>query len=218
MGILMLLKKVLLFIVALFMAFFSTKTLHAQEQEIEVYYGALGGGLYTVEYTESRASGNLTVKENSVPAGLLKVGVDAQLWGAELRLGLVGSASNNFPVSTIGSATPFNIDVQASPFFSYLGKVQYPFTDKFKVYLLLGGTMANFSITPNGTTVLLKSSAVKTGFTYGLGMQYRAHRDFSIDLQWIQYWTNVDMSLTTAGRSRASFGGFGLSVNKLFDF
>lgn len=203
---------------ALFMAFFSAQTLQAQEQEIEVYYGALGGGLYSVEYTESRANGNLTVKETSVPAGLLKVGVDAQLWGAELRLGLVGSASKNFPVSTIGSATPFNIDIQASPFLSYLGKLQYPFTDKFKVYVLLGGTMANFSINPSGTTVLLKSSAVKTGFTYGLGLAYKAHRDFSVDMEWIQYWTNVDMSLTTAGRSRASFGGFGLSVNKSFDF
>ncbi len=213
----MLLKKVL-FLMALFIAFFSAQTLHAQEQEIEVYYGALGGGLYSVEYTESRTNSNMTVKEKSVPAGLLKAGVDAQFWGAEVRLGLVGSASKSFPVNTIGSATPFSIDIQASPFFSYLGKLQYPFNDKFKAYILLGGTMANFSINPAGTTLLLKSSAVKTGFTYGLGASYKAHQDFSIDMEWIQYWTNVAMAVSGAGTSKASFGGFGLSVNKSFDF
>ncbi|MDQ6998537.1 MAG: outer membrane beta-barrel protein [Mariprofundus sp.] len=213
----MLLKKEF-FLPALFMAFFTTQSLHAQEQEIEVYYGALGGGLYAVEYTESRPTGLLSVKQTAVPAGLLKVGVDAQLWGAELRLGLMGSASKNFPASTIGSATPFNIDVQASPFFSYLGKLQYPFTDNFKAYLLLGGTMARFAIKPGGTSVLLNSSAIKTGFTYGLGLAYKPNRDFSVEMEWIQYWTNVDMSISTAGNSRASFGGFGISVNKLFDF
>jgi len=214
----MLLKKEL-FLLALFMAFFNAQTLHAQEQEIEVYYGALGAGAYSVEYTESRPTGGLSVKKSAVPAGLLKVGVDAQLWGAELRLGLMGSAtSNQFSAGTLGSATAFTIDLQASPFFSYLGKLQYPFTDHFKAYILLGGTMANFSIKPSGTNVLLNSSAIKTGFTYGLGIAYKPNRDFSVEMEWIKYWTNVDMSLTTAGRSRASFGGFGLSVNKLFDF
>jgi len=191
----------------------------AYTQEIKVYYAALGAGLYNVEYTESRPTSQLSVKKSSVPAGLLKVGVDADLWGAELRLGLMGSTTSNpFGVGTLGSATPFKINLQASPFFSYLGKLQYPFTDNFKAYVLFGGTMANFSITPTGTTTLLNSSATKTGFTYGIGAEYKPTSDYSIGIEWIQYWTNVDMSLTTAGRSRASFGGFGISGSKSFDF
>jgi len=199
------------------MALLSAQTLQAEE--IKFYYAALGAGAYTVEYTESRPNSALSVKKSSIPAGLLKVGIDAPFWGAELRLGLMGRAtSNQFGVGTLGSASPFTINIQASPFFSYLGKLQYPFTDAFKLYALLGGTMANFTITPTGTTVLLNSSATKTGLTYGLGAEYKPTADFSIGIEWIQYWTNVDMSITTAGRSRASFGGFGLSVSKMFDF
>ena len=212
----MLLKKTL-FHLTIFIALFTSQTLHAQE--IEVYYAALGVGAYTVEYTESRPTGGLSVKESTIPAGLLKVGVDAELWGAELRLGLMGSATSSpFGIGVLGSATPFSINIQASPFFSYLGKLQYPFNDKFKVYILLGGTMANFSIKPSGTTVLLNSSATKTGFTYGFGAAYKTSSDLAVDLEWIQYWTNVDMSLTAAGQSRASFGGLSMSVSKSFDF
>jgi len=195
----------------------AAQSLHAQE--IKVYYTALAVGAYSVEYTESRPTGSLSVKKSSIPAGLLKVGVDAPFWGAELRLGLMASAtSNTFSAGTLGSASAFNINLQASPFFSYLGKVQYPFSDAFKAYVLFGGTMANFSIKPSGTTVLFNSSATKTGFTYGLGAEYKATNDLSIGLEWIQYWTKVDMVVSTAGHSRASFGGFSMSASKSFDF
>ena len=199
------------------MALFTVSTLHAQE--IEVYYAALGVGAYSVEYTESRATGGLSVQASSMPAGLIKIGVDAELWGAELRLGAVSSATSSpFAIGTLGSATPFTLKIQASPFLSYLGKLQYPISDAMKVYVLLGGTMANFSINPSGTTVLLNSSATKTGFTYGLGAEFKPYSDFSVGVEWIQYWTNVDMSVSAAGRSRASFGGLNISINQFFDF
>ena len=208
--------KKALFHLTVFIAFFTSHSLHAQE--LEVYYGALGVGAYSVSYTETRPTGKIDITNSVRPAGFIKAGADAQFWGVELRLGLAGNGSKSFPAGTIGSATPFSIDVQASPFFSYLGKVQYPFNDELKAYILLGGTMANFSITPAGNPVLFSTSAIKTGFTYGIGAAYKPSPDFSVDIEWIQYWTGVAMVVSAAGSSKASFGGFGMSVSKSFDF
>jgi len=206
--------KKTLFYTSMFLMLFTATSLQAQEVKV---YAALGAGAYSLKYAENGPSGSLSAKKSALPAGILRVGFDYDYFGGELRFGVMQGANTSLPTGTLGSATPFNLNLQASPFFSYLGKIQYPVTRSFNVYALLGGTAAKFSINPSGTGVLLNSSATKTGFTYGIGAEYKPRPQFAIGLEWIQYWTDVTMAVSGGAQSKVSFGGLGISFRRSFE-
>ncbi|TLS67311.1 porin family protein [Mariprofundus erugo] len=208
-------KVALYYYAGIALMLFTTATVEAQEVRV---YAGLGAGAYSVKYSEEGPSGALSVKKSALPSGIIKVGFDYSYWGAELRAGAMPGASAQFPVGTKGSARPFGVSVQASPFVSYLAKMQYPVSKSFNIYALLGGTAATYSVNPTGTGVTFNSKVTKTGFTYGFGAAYRPRPLFAVEMEWIQYWSDVTLALSTAGRSKASFGGFGLSFSRSFDY
>jgi len=205
-------KKRLIY-AGMFFMLFSATSLHAQEVKV---YAALEAGAYTMKYAETGSAGSLSTTKSILPAGILRVGFDYDYFGGEIRIGVMQGFNAAFPAGTLGSATPFNLSLRASPFVSYLGKLQYPVTKAFNVYALLGGTAAKFS-TNQSVTGVLNSNATKTGFTYGLGAEYKPRPQFAIGLEWIQYWKDVTVAMTGNSQSKVSFGGFGLSFRRSFD-
>ncbi|WP_018295274.1 outer membrane protein [Mariprofundus ferrooxydans] len=206
--------KKIVFYMSMFSIFFSATALHAQEVKV---YAALGAGAYTLKYSESGPARAFSTKKTALPAGILRLGVDYGYLGAEIRVGVVKAGSGTYGAGTLGSASPFNLKLQASPFISYLAKFQYPVSKSFNTYLLLGGTAAKLRITPTATGLFLNSNKTKTGFTYGIGVEYKPRPLFAVGLEWIQYWTDVKIVESGGNQSKASFGGFGLSFRRSFD-
>ncbi|WP_167631218.1 outer membrane beta-barrel protein [Mariprofundus ferrooxydans] len=206
--------KKIVFYMSMFSIFFSATALHAQEIKV---YAALEAGTYTVKYVESGISRGFSTVKSGIPAGILRVGLDYGYFGGELRFGLMKTSSRSYPAGTLGKPAPFTLDFRNGPFFSYLGKVQYPVTRSFNVYALLGGTLSKFSINPLGNGTHLDYNAVKTGLSYGFGVEYKPRPLFAVGLEWMQYWTNVETSLSNGNRSNTTFGGFGLSFRRSFD-
>jgi len=76
--------------------------------------------------------------------------------------------------------------------FSYLIKPKDPVMERYKCYGLFGGTAAKFSLLRNSGVGLI-SQNYKTGFTYGLGLEYQFRLNGSLAIEWIEYWTEVPM-------------------------
>ncbi|PIP01556.1 MAG: hypothetical protein COW18_04790 [Zetaproteobacteria bacterium CG12_big_fil_rev_8_21_14_0_65_54_13] len=206
-------KKIVL-CASMFFMLFSATSLYAQEVKV---YAALEGGSYSLKYVESGTLRGFSATKTTIPAAILRLGVDYGYIGGELRFGLMQTKSRTYPAGTLNHTAPFTLNFHNGPFFSYLGKVQYPISDAFNVYALLGGTMSKFSLTPFGSGTHLDYAAVKTGLSYGFGVEYKPRPLFAIGLEWMQYWSNVTTSMSNGNESKTSFGGFGLSFRRSFD-
>jgi len=205
------LKKVCFGILAL--CFLGSATT-AAAAELKPYLG-LGVGSFNVKYSERTPLGNLDMSGETWGA-FLKGGVQyGDYVGMELRAGTTGNVSSLFPPNTIGNAAPLDLKIGSEYQLSYLFKPQYPVKERLSVYALLGGTMAKF-LTKSSGGVQQSASTWKTGFTYGLGLEYQFRLNGSLAIEWVQYWTDVDMAITNAGRSKASIRGASLLVNKFF--
>jgi len=178
-------------------------------------YIGIGGGVFSTKYAEQGALGGL-VLDKTTWGSFIKAGVDYQQYmGLELRTGLTGSVSNTFPAGTIGSITPIDLKVQTTNFISYFAKFQYPLTQKFRVYGLLGGTSGRFKVESlrglRGAIVTWKSA-----FSYGAGAEYRFRSKGSIGIEWVQYWNDVPLSIVSNTTSKASMYGASFMINKFF--
>ena len=178
-------------------------------------YIGLGTGMFHLKYSENRAAGSLGMT-TSTWGTFLNAGVQyKQYIGAEIRAGLTGSGSSTFPINTIGNALPLDLKIGVNNYFSYLLKPQYPVTDQFKVYGIFGGTAAKFETSSN-SGVQLKNSTWKTGVSYGLGLEYQFRLKGSVAVEWIEYWSDVDLGIANGARSKASMRGISVMVNKSF--
>jgi len=168
--------------------------------DIRPYVGA-GIGAFGVEFKNTSGS-----MKKTVFGGYGKLGADiGDYLGVELRVGGTGSGKK-----TVGGQ---QWKSQASSFFSYLGKVQFPATPDLKLYAVLGGTTANFKVTRAGVS----NSQTKTGFTYGVGGEYFLQDTLSVGVEWTQYWTNVKMDNAKFGTG-AKAKIWGVTANAAYHF
>ncbi|OIO72542.1 MAG: hypothetical protein AUJ56_01275 [Zetaproteobacteria bacterium CG1_02_49_23] len=186
----------------------------ADANDFKPYIG-LGAGMFQLKYSENGPTGSLGMTK-STWGTFLNAGVQyKQYIGAELRTGLTGSGTATFPVNTIGNAAPIDLKIGVNSYISYLLKPQYPVTDQFKVYGIFGGTAAKFETTST-IGVQLKNSTWKTGVTYGLGLEYQFRLKGSVAVEWVEYWSDIDLGLANGSRSNASMRGVSVMVNKSF--
>jgi len=158
--------------------------------DIRPYMG-VGMGAFGVEYKDTAIS-----QKKTVFGGFVKGGADiGDYFGLELRLGTTSTGSKSYAAGTLGTAAG-TYKTSADYFFSYLAKLQVPASDELKPYVLLGGTTAKFK-SQNSSTALSASKA-KTGFTYGAGIDYNLGNQLSVNVEWVQYWTNVKLGTTYA--------------------
>jgi len=158
----------------------------AQAQDFKPYAG-VGIGAFGLEYKDA------AISQKKITFGsFAKFGVDINdYFGAELRVGGTSNAKKTYTAGLPGAGT---FKTSMNYFISYLGKVQYPVNDELRVYALLGGTTGKFKATNSASGA--SASKSKTGFSYGVGMDYSLSRQLSAGAEWMQYWTNVKMGNT----------------------
>jgi opacity protein-like surface antigen len=128
-------------------------------QAFEPYVGA-GFGVYSL--------GN-GVTKGTVTGGYVQLGHDfSEFFGAEVRIGASGNTGEELtPQPRMG------IDYFAA---AYL-KPRYEFSDQFMAYALLGVATMRASYSE---AALPKQRKTRTGYAYGLGLQYQLNDDYSV--------------------------------------
>lgn len=182
--------------------------------DLKTYIG-LGGGLFHLNYEENGPQGSIGLNKSTWGTFLTAGAQYKQYIGAELRAGLTGDVQSTFPANAYGNANPFDLKLGVNSFFSYFLKPQYPISDQLKVYGILGGTAGNFKTTSNNG-VQLRTSTWKTGVTYGLGLEYQFRLKGSIAVEWLEYWSAVDLGIANGAFSKASMRGVSVMVNRSF--
>jgi len=201
--------------VAIFLAFFLVNGAVSVEAGDFTPYIGVGGGVFGAKYAEQGVLGGLELSKTTWGT-FIKAGVDYQQYmGLELRTGLTGSVSNVFPAGTIGSITPVDLKIQTTNFISYFAKLQFPASQKFRVYGLLGGTAGRFKVT-SSRGLRGAITTWKSAFSYGAGAEYKFRSKGSIGVEWVQYWNHVPLSIVSNATSKASMYGASLMINKFF--
>ncbi len=158
-----------------------------QAQEFKPYIGG-GLGLFVLDFTGSGVTG---VSNKDVFGGFGIFGVDyGDFVGGELR---VGSAANtSFDNGSVNET--LSIDY----FFSYLAKLQFPVSEDFRFYTLIGGTSSKSSLkinTPGFVFVATNTTSVSdtsTSFTVGAGLDFKIRDQLLIGAEWLRYGSDVD--------------------------
>jgi len=161
-------------------------------------------------------------------AGYGIVGADLhENYGVEVRFGTSGKTSGTVTVPAgvidtcgegcfvpITAPTPANISVDW--FVSYLLKLQYPVSDLFKVYGVVGGTTlkSKFAFTSpvSGVTTLHSQNTTLSyggGFEYGLGNQWTMGVDATI---------YANKATTTTGASFSGLDVWGINATARYGF
>ncbi|MDQ7011056.1 MAG: outer membrane beta-barrel protein, partial [Mariprofundaceae bacterium] len=126
--------------------------LTGKAQDFKPYMG-IGAGVFAIQMKINDPLAGFAEQRNPTAGAFIKAGVDiGKYFGGELRFGLTGNPSTDWgPGLPVGDGfvtlVPSTVSTKITNFFSYFGKLQYPFDESFKVYALLGGTTANFSST-----------------------------------------------------------------------
>ena len=189
-------------------------TSHAQD--FKPYMG-VGGGVFALTYEETGATYSL-YQRNPTWGAFIKGGVDINDYvGAELRLGMTGEPSTDWPVGTLGSTAAFNIATKVDNFISYLTKIGTPIGPSGHMHIYLGGTTAKAKIAASvAGSSGISANATKTGFTYGLGYDFVVNSSTKISTEWMEYWTNVDVGSSAAASVTGSFRGVSVSIQMEF--
>jgi len=174
-----------------------------QAQDFKPYAG-VGVGAFGLEMKDSSVNFN---QKNTVLGGYAKFGVDINdYFGAELRVGTTAKGDTTYAVGGVSAGSPAGtIGQKADYFFSYLAKLQYPVSPDFRAYAMLGATTAKHktTFTPALGT---GSSPTKTGFSYGVGGDFRVNDQLSVGAEWMQYWTNVTVGTNQTAKIWGAVG------------
>jgi len=138
------------------------------------------------------------VSKKAVTGGFMQVGDDfSEYLGAELRIGTSGNSKQ-------GGAT------QARARIDYFGaallKPKINFDDQWMGYALLGVATLKSSYSE---TALAKQSKTRTGYAYGLGVQYRLGDNYALGAE---YMHMLSKPKTDATLIKTSFKGVESSV------
>jgi len=158
---------------------------HAENLDVRPYVGA-GVGFFGLEYKDTAISQSKTGF-----GGLAKLGWDlSDYFGFEFRLGTTSKVSKSYTAgSGLGGVGTFRTG--PAYFASYLGKLQIPVGDDFLPYVMFGGTTGVLKITNsrNGGS----ASVTRSGPSYGVGVDYYVADKWTINGEWMQYWTDVKL-------------------------
>ena len=172
-----------------------------QAQDFKPYAG-IGIGAFGIE---AKTAGTAFSQKNTVFGGFGKVGVDINEYvGAELRAGTIGTGDKTHAAGVV-AATAVTVSQTTDYFLSYLAKLQYPVSQDFRVYTMLGATTAKFKSTSVPNTTAVNVSKTKSGFSYGFGGDFTVNDQISVGAEWMQYLTNV--KLDAAGTTKAKLWG-----------
>jgi len=184
-------------------------------------YVGIGVGLFAIGLNINDPLVGSATQRNSTWGSFIKAGVDVNdYFGGELRIGTTGKPSTDWgPGLPVGSGfittVSSNVSTKVDYFISYLGKIQYPASDSYKIYGLLGGTTAKYSTSLSLAGLNVDSNKTKTGFTYGAGMEVNLNDSTSIGIEWVEYWTNVTID-NIGGTQEGSFRGLSTTLNMTF--
>lgn len=172
-----------------------------ESKERNGFYLGLGMGKSQVDY--SQPGMNLTFDGMIL---LLRAGYDFnEFIGTELRLGMTGDGGQAVGASTVKMGVAFA---------SLLLKPQYPVNQDARVYGVIGISNANIyrqQVTPRGV-ITLDDNVTKNGMSFGFGGEYDLGDQWSLGLEWVQYWTDVGIFPAT----NATVWGAGTSINYYF--
>jgi len=206
--------------IAIALIFFAGFSGTSQADEFKPYIG-LGTGVFAVGFKLNDPLVSSFSQRNPTWGSFIKAGVDVnKYFGAELRIGLTGNPSTDWgsglPVgSGLITLVPSTVSTKINHFFSYLGKVQYPFNEAFKVYGMFGGTTAKYTAKLSIAGLNFDENATKTGFTFGGGIEFMPSENISVGLEWVEYWTDVTIS-TAGSTDKGSFRGLSATVSMSF--
>lgn len=149
---------------------------------IKTYIG-MGLGVYDLRFSAAGLN-----QSNNVFGGMVRLGADFNDYlGAELRVG--GSDQKAQVYYSIGNVN-YGFKQRANYLFSYLLKLQYPVTQEFRVYGLVGGTTGEVSF--QGAQQY--AGKVATGTSYGAGFDYSVDDFMSVGLEYMSYWNGVSVN------------------------
>jgi len=147
-------------------------------------------------------------------------------YGVEVRVGTSGKTSGTVTVPTgnfeetnfgnipITAPTPANISLDW--FVAYLLKLQYPVSDLFKVYGVVGGTTikSKFAFTSpvSGRTTL---HAQNTSFSFGGGFEYGLGNQWTVGVDGTVY---ANKATTTAGANYSGLDVWGINATARYGF
>lgn len=146
-------------------------------------YIGVGVGVYDLRF-----SGLGYNQSDNLTGGMVRVGADFNDYlGVELRYGTTERKMK--PLYNIGGFN-YGFSQKAIYLFSYLVKLQYPITQDFHAYGLLGGTTGRTSFM--GATEY--AGKVATGLSYGAGFDYNVDDFMSVGLEYMSYWDGVQVN------------------------
>ncbi|MDX8410287.1 MAG: outer membrane beta-barrel protein [Mariprofundaceae bacterium] len=150
----------------------------AMAEGVKPYVG-LGLGVYTLGIDSPTADTDETL------GAYLSAGVDvARFFGAEIRL---GTTTNEASVS------PLTGEIRAKYIASYLGKLQIPFKNGLRIYVLGGGSTAvvHFGL-PINDSMSLSGISFGGGFDYVFSGQLFSSQ-YRIGVESMRYFHNVNL-------------------------
>lgn len=145
-------------------------------------YSGIGTGWFGIE----GRSDSIQYSQKSSTYGLFAyVGADVnEYFGFEARIGSTGKAKD----TTVAlSWPPRETKLQSPLFYGAYAKLQYPVTDGVTIYGLAGVTRGKYRF-ENGTFV---NERTKSDFSYGGGVMIGTGSEFTLGIEWMQYWKNI---------------------------
>jgi len=147
------------------------------------------------------------VTKKATTGAYLQLGDDfSENFGGEIRIGKTGTTGEELTLQP-----RMGIDYFAA---AYL-KPRYEFDERWMAYALLGVATVRSSYSEPG---LVKQTKTRTGYSYGLGAQYRVMDDYSIGLE---YSHMLSKPKTNAIAIKTNFQGLeasSLSLNAQYHF
>jgi len=147
------------------------------------------------------------VTKKAVAGGYLQLGDDfSEYLGAEVRIGTTGKTGEELTLQP-----RMKIEYYGAAFL----KPKYQFDDQWMGYALLGIATVRSSYSETGLAVQKKT---RTGYAYGLGLQYRVADSYSLGLE---YSHMLSKPKTNATAIRTSFQGLeasSLSLSAKYHF
>ncbi len=138
------------------------------------------------------------VSKKAVTGGFVQIGDDfSQYLGGELRVGMSGWANQG-----VNAGAKSRIDWFGAAFI----KPKYDFDDQWMGYALLGAATLRASYSEAGLAMQKKT---RTGYAYGLGLQYRPAENYAVDLE---YSHMLSKPGTDATAIRTAFQGVEASL------
>lgn len=153
-------------------------------------------------------------QKNLVPGVLFQIGLHLNRYlSTELRFGSTTTGKTSYSSIKNGAITvtgkPVSVSHKVNSFITYLVKPTMPVSDSLGLYVALGGTTAQITVSDSFGTSVSKS---KTGFSFGVGGNWYWSDSVRIETDVIDYWNSMAFDPTI----KSSMWGLTSSINMAF--